>query len=308
MYHRKQNHKPLQVKFSGTNKKIIMKKIKNISLAIFALLMITSCVKDDDENMATGARIVGFSRNFNSFIFTGADTEPYLINEKINLIGGNDGTPSNEDIIIHFSIDPSSTAIQGTDYTVSGNTTTLEAGSNFTQIPITVDPSVLPGNTPKTIVINLDGTDSEKSVIANNKKQITITIAKCESNLAGTYDLVVTRTDNNTTYSFPNEVITQIGIGQYVTSSTGPYGNGDLTGSGAPRDGFIFNDVCQSIQIEEQYLGDYYSNLVEGDSNSGSVTLDPVTGEVVSITMYYSIRGFSTGTYQRTFTAVYTKI
>lgn len=308
MYHRKQNHKPLQVKFSGTNKKIIMKKIKNISLAIFALLMITSCVKDDDENMATGARIVGFSRNFNSFIFTGADTEPYLINEKINLIGGNDGTPSNEDIIIHFSIDPSSTAIQGTDYTVSGNTTTLEAGSNFTQIPITVDPSVLPGNTPKTIVINLDGTDSEKSVIANNKKQITITIAKCESNLAGTYDLVVTRTDNNTTYSFPNEVITQIGIGQYVTSSTGPYGNGDLTGSGAPRDGFIFNDICQSIQIEEQYLGDYYSNLVEGDSNSGSVTLDPVTGEVVSITMYYSIRGFSTGTYQRTFTAVYTKI
>ncbi len=308
MYHRKQNHKPLQVKFSGTNKKIIMKKIKNISLAIFALLMITSCVKDDDENMVTGARVVGFSRNFNSFIFTGADTDPYVINEKINFIGGNDGTPSNEDIVIHFSIDPSSTAIQGTDYTVSGNTTTLEAGSNFTQIPITVDPSVLPGNTPKTIVINLDGTDSEKSVIANNKKQITITIAKCESNLAGTYDLVVTRTDNNTTYSFPNEVITQIGIGQYVTSSTGPYGNGDLTGSGAPRDGFIFNDVCQSIQIEEQYLGDYYSNLVEGDSNSGSVTLDPVTGEVVSITMYYSIRGFSTGTYQRTFTAVYTKI
>jgi hypothetical protein len=308
MFHLKQNHKPLQVKFSGTNKKRIMKKIINISLAIFALIMVTSCVKDDDENTSTGARVVGFSRNFNSFIFTGADTDPYVINEKINFIGGNDGTPSNEDIVIYFSIDPSSTAIEGTDYTISGNTTTLVAGSNFTQIPITVDPSVLPGNTPKTIVINLDSTNSDKSVIANNKKQITITIAKCESNLAGTYDLVVTRTDNNSTYYFPSEVITQIGIGQYVTSSTGPYGNGDLTGSGAPRDGFIFNDVCQSIQIEEQYLGDYYSNLVEGDSNSGEVTLDPVTGEVVSITMYYSIRGFSSGTYQRTFTAVYTKI
>lgn len=285
-----------------------MKKIKQISLAFFALLMITSCVKDDDENTGTGDRVIGFSRNFNSFIFTGADTEPYLINEKINLIGGNDGTPSNEDIVISFSIDASSTAIQGTDYTISGNTTTLTAGSNFTQIPITVDPNALPGNTPKTIVINLDGTDSEKAVIANNKKQITITIAKCESNLAGIYDLVVTRTDNNTTYTFPGEVITEIGIGQYETSSTGPYGNGALTGSGAPRDGFIFNDVCQSIQIEEQYLGDYYSNLVEGDSNAGFVTLDPDTGEVVSITMYYSIRGFSSGTARRTFTAVYTKI
>jgi len=273
-----------------------------------SFLTITSCVEDDVFTTAEGPYVVGFSRTFNSFIFTGADVDPYVINEKINLIGGDNGTPSDEDIVISFSIDPSSTAIQGTEYTISGTSTTLSAGSDFTQIPITVDPSVLPGNTPKTIVINLDSVNSDESVIATSRQQITITIAKCESNLAGNYNLVVTRTDNNTTFNFPNEVISEIGIGQYVTSSTGPYGNGDLTSAGAPRDGFVFNDICQSIQIEEQFLGDYYSNLVEGDSDSGSVTLDPDTGEVESITMYYSIRGFTTGTARRTFTAVYTKI
>lgn len=285
-----------------------MKKIKFSLFLVMSFLTITSCVEDDVFTTAEGPYVVGFSRTFNSFIFTGADVDPYVINEKINLIGGDNGTASNEDIVISFSIDPSSTAIQGTEYTISGTTTTLMAGSDFTQIPITVDPTVLPGNTPKTIVINLDSVNSDDSVIATNRQKISITIAKCESNLAGNYDLVVTRTDNNTTYNFPNEVITEIGIGQYVTSSTGPYGNGDLTSAGAPRDGFVFNDICQSIQIEEQYLGDYYSNLVEGDSDSGFVTLNENTGEVETITMYYSIRGFSSGTARRTFTAVYTKI
>ena len=132
------------------------------------------------------------------------------------------------------------------------------------------------------------------------------TIAKCESDLAGTYALVVTRQDNGVVYNFPNEVITELSLGVYVTSTSGPYN--DLTDDGAPRHGFIFRDVCQSIAIDEQNLGDYYSNLLEGDDDSGSVILDPVTGEVTSITMNYSIRGFSAGVTRRYFTAVYTKI
>jgi hypothetical protein len=147
---------------------------------------------------------------------------------------------------------------------------------------------------------------TEGAVIAADKRTITVTIAKCASDLSGVYALEVTREDNGAVYNFPNEIITELSLGVYETSTTGPYF--DLTDDGAPRNGFIFKDVCQSIVIDEQNLGDFYSNLVEGDEDAGSVELDPVTGEVVSITMHYSIRGFSASPNRRYFTAVYTKL
>lgn len=285
-----------------------MKKIKFIVVTIVSLLALQSCVKDDVENNAKGNYIVGFRNVLGSYIYTDDDVDPVQIAEPINLIGGQNGTVSNEDIIIPFTVDASSTAIAGTDYTINatGNIVTLPAGGDFVQLPITVNPSVLPGNVPKTIVITLGTPQSDNAVVSESKKTITITIAKCESDLAGTYSLTVTRLDNGAVYDFPNEVITQLALGEYVTSTTGPYN--DLTDDGAPRNGFIFKDVCQSIVIEEQYLGDYFLNLVEGDTNAGTVTLHPETGEVVSITMYYSIRGFSSGVPRIYFTAVYTKL
>lgn len=284
-----------------------MKKFKIVGFAIAACLFAISCVKDDAEDNSQGDYIVRFKNSQSSYIYTDEDVEPVQVSEPIDLVGGQDGTPSDVDITIPFTVDPSSTAIQGTDYTINaaGGNVTLEAGSDFAQLPITINPTVLPGNLPKTIVINL-GEPSSGAVVADDKKTITITIAKCESDLAGTYSLVVTREDNGAVYTFPNEEITELALGVYETSTTGPYF--DLTDDGAPRNGFIFKDVCQSIVIDEQYLGDYYSNLVEGDEDAGSVTLDPVTGEVVSITMNYSIRGFSSGVARRYFTAVYTKL
>ncbi|MFN3754597.1 hypothetical protein [Flavobacterium sp.] len=285
-----------------------MKKIKLIVLTILSLVSLQSCVEDDAENNSNGPHIVGFRNAQGSYIYTDNDVDPVQIAEPINLLGGSNGTPSEEDIVIPFTIDPSSTAIAGTDYTVNitGNTISLPAGADFIQLPFTVNPAVLPGNVPKTIVVSLGQPLSSNAVIADNKRTITITIAKCESDLAGMYSLTVTRQDNGAVFNFPNEVITQLSLGEYVTSTTGPYF--DLTDDGAPRNGFIFKDVCQSIVIDEQYLGDFYTNLVEGDANAGAVTLDPVTGEVVSITMNYSIRGFSAAPNRRYFTAVYTKL
>jgi hypothetical protein len=285
-----------------------MKNFKLIVLTILSLLSLHSCVKDDVENNATGDYIVGFRSTLGSYIFTDNDVDPVQVKEKINLIGGQNGTPSDEDIVIPFTIESSSTAIAGTDYILNttGNSVTLAANTDFTELPFTVNPNVLPGNVPKTIVITLGSPLNSNATISEARKTITITIAKCESDLAGTYSLEVTREDNGEVYNFSNEIITQLSLGEYVTSTSGPYD--DLTDDGAPRNGFIFKDVCQSVVIEEQYLGDYFSNLLEGDSNAGMVTLDPLTGEVVSITMNYSIRGFSSGVSRRYFTAVYTKL
>lgn len=285
-----------------------MKKFKIIGFALIACLFAISCVKDDVENNSKGDYIVGFKNSQSSYIYTDNDVDPVHVSEPIDLVGGSNGTASSTDITFPFSVDASSTAILGTDYTIdaTGGTLTLQAGADFVELPFTINPSTLPGNVPKTIVINLGQPTSTGAVVAEDKKTITITIAKCASDLAGTYSLVVTRQDNGAVYSFPNEVLTELALGVYETSTTGPYD--DLTNDGAPRNGFIVKDVCQSIVIDEQYLGDYYSNLVEGDDDAGAVILDPDTGQVVSITMHYSIRGFSSGVARRYFTAVYTKL
>ncbi len=272
---------------------------------LVTVLALYSCVKDDVEDFSSGSYVVGFKNAQASYIYTNLDVNPVQISEPINLIGGSNGTTSSSDISIPFTIDASSTAIAGTDYTLNttGNRVVIPAGGDFVQLPITVNPAALPGNIPRTIVINL-GTPDSNSVVSENKKSITITIAKCESNLAGLYALQVTRLDNNAVYNFPNEMITQIGMGEYVTSTTGPYF--DLTLAGAPRNGFIFKDVCQAIQIDEQNLGDFYSNLVFGNINdTNEVTINPATGNVVSIEMNYTIT-FTAG--NRKYKAVYTKL
>lgn len=282
-----------------------MKKIKFLVLSLLTLATFSACVEDDQEDFGSGPHIIGFRNAQGSYIYTDNDIDPVQISEPINLIGGSNGTTSSENIAISFSIDPSSTAISGTHYSLNttGNSIQIPAGSDFTQLPLTVFPSALPGNVPLTIVINLTQIGTGNAVISEAKKSITVTIAKCASDLAGNYSLTVTRLDNNAVYNFPNELITELALGEYVTSTTGPYD--DLTDDGAPRNGFIFKDVCQSIVIDEQFLGDFYSNLVFGNSDeTNQVTLGE-GGQVISITMNYTIT-FAAG--PRKFRAIYTKL
>ncbi len=283
-----------------------MKNFKIIVLTLLSLVAITACVDDDQEDFGSGPHIVGFRNAQGSYIYTDNDLLPVQISEPINLLGGSNGTASTENIAINFSIDPSSTAISGTNYAINatGNTIVLAAGSDFVKLPITVYPTTLPGNIPKTIVINLTQVGTGNAVISDAKKSITITIAKCASDLEGMYSLTVTRLDTGAIYNFPNEQITELALGVYETSTTGPYD--DLTDDGAPRNGFIFKDVCQSIVIDEQNLGDFYSNLVYGNpDDTNEVTLSTDTGLVESITMNYTIT-FAAG--PRKFKAVYTKL
>ncbi len=283
-----------------------MKNFKIYFLLIATAFGFNSCLVDDDvTTVSQGDYVVGFNSLQPSYIYTDEDTETVQENEYINLIGGSNGTVSEEPITINFEIDPSSTAVPGTHYAItgSGNSITINPGENFVAFPFTVNPQNLPDNQPLTIVVNI--TQVANGVASASRQSTTITIAKCASNLAGTYSLVVTRLDNNVVYNFPNEIITELSIGSYVTSTTGPYN--DLTDDGAPRNGFLFNDVCQEIVIAEQNLGDYFSNMVYGNTTDGShgfVTLDE-SGEVESITMYYIIT-FDAG--NRQFKAVYTKL
>lgn len=292
-----------------------MKKLKKISLALFGIALIFSCGKDDVEDFKSGQHIVGFKNTESSYIYTGADVNPVQITEPIDLIGGSNGTTSGSNISVKFSVDPSSTAIPGTDYTIdiTGDIVTIPSGTDFVLLPMTINPITLPGNTPKTIVINLTQVSSNNATISDSNQQITITIAKCESDLEGDYSLQVTRVDNGDVYNYTSETITSTGnLGEYITSSTAEFGDlalgglDDLTADGAPRNGFFFKDVCQSIVVPEQNLGDLYSNLVFGNPDeTNEVTLDPVTGLVTTITMTYTVERAAGN---RKYKAVYTKL
>lgn len=287
-----------------------MKKIKLVLLAIISSSAMVSCVDDDVKTYAEGSRIVGFKNTDASHLFTPADTEPIIEFEPIDLIGGANGTPSDEPVVIKYEVDPASTAIEGTEFSFlsASREVTILPGQDFAKVEYTIIPANLTED-PKSLILHLTEITSNNGVISEMQKTVTIIMAKCESDLAGTYDLTVTQLDNNDTFVFPGEIITAVPgeIAQYETSSSGPFGDGDLTP--APRDGFIFSDVCHSISILKQDLGGYYDgNPLEGEADSGSVTLDPVTGAVISITMHYTIQGLLGGTEKTQYTAVYTKI
>ena len=53
---------------------------------------------------------------------------------------------------------------------------------------------------------------------------------------------------------FPNEVITQLALGVYETSSTGPYD--DLTNDGAPRNGYRISSHWQSVPTDRGFHED----------------------------------------------------
>jgi len=104
-------------------------------------------------------------------------------------------------------------------------------------------------------------------------------IISCSSDMAGFYNLTTAR-DNGADVSFPNEMITEKGVGLYKTESTYRWAVGSI----APDQGLDFTDVCGELTVPVQGLAQgYYSNEVKG-TEPGS--LDGVTGDFV---LYYNV-------------------
>jgi hypothetical protein len=102
----------------------------------------------------------------------------------------------------------------------------------------------------------------------------------CSSDLAGTYNLTVTRS-NGAPVNFPNEVITEVSPGYYVTTSTYRY---DPVAIGLPKSGFFFTDVCGELNVPDQGLAEnYYSNAVK---NTEPGYVDGATGD---LKIFYSV-------------------
>jgi hypothetical protein len=264
-----------------------MKKFKLYITALLAAGVVSSCLVDDaDPSTYAGDTpyIVGFdsASATNSYF---ADEGPVTKSYPVNLIGSASGYTSSNDIVINYSIDPASTAVEGQEYdfTDTSGTMTIPANSDYALFDLIVNTGGFDPVAPTTLIINLS-TSTNNTIVSTQFSSLTVKFVGCLSTVdTYSYDVDIEYTDVAgavSYYSNNGESFTATGVpNNFVTDTTGHWGPGAL----APGDdGFYFEDICGDIFIKEQALGGYWGNTVQGylgDANpAGSV--DSVTGDI----------------------------
>ena len=209
-----------------------MKKLKILFLSLIAMTSVVSCVVEDEvasEQLTDTPYAVGFKRASKSVnvLLTG---EVQTINEPIEILGGSDFTDNNPEIEVNLAVDPSSTAVEGTHFTMATKKVVIPAGARFVTIPIKILSENIQVNNNKRIVLNV--TSANGSVIPTANKKLTVTlVGVCVSDLAGEY--------SNT--SNANQcVVSEIGPGLYRATYLAPFANTYW---------FEFSDVCGVLTI-----------------------------------------------------------
>jgi len=263
-----------------------MKKIKLILPALVLLLFAGSCMVDDEVDTSFGESpyVIGFKNAVAAesfFVDEGAVLKEYAV----DILGGDDGTPAEEDIVVSYTIDPSSTATEGQEFNFVDNsgTLTIPAGSTFAAFPLEINTGGLDPNEPTELILNLTGVTGPDSVISSLNDQLSITFVGCQSTVdQKTYMVTTTRTADGFIEKEGIETISMTSVNNFLTLSSGPFGPDARRGSIADENGFNFVDICGAITVADQGLANNaYSNPVSG---SGSV--DPETG---TITINYTI-------------------
>ena len=278
-----------------------MKTLKYILILVLSLGAFNSCLVDDTTRYDLnddGPNLAGFSDTRTAFSFV-SDGSEYEFTVRMKLIGPT-SMDETGDITVTIGADASSTAVEGVHYRLDNPTMTLKKSDNYLGLmPVTIltEGIIAPLDEAPMLVLKVVSATGGQHVL-NNGKNLEITLNYgCFSDLAGTYNahLIRTNPDGSQTVHDYVDVITQTGVGEYRTTEVGHY----IGGLGVGTNGYTFVDVCNVITVPNQNLVDYYSNEVFGNQ-PGSV--DPATGV---ITTYYTIT-FSAGnrTYECTYTPV----
>ncbi|HZM14146.1 MAG TPA: hypothetical protein VFB86_08215 [Bacteroidales bacterium] len=276
-----------------------MKTFKYI-LTFLILVAVNSCLVDDtttyDQN-DKGFNLAGFKDPSSSLSFV-SDGSEYNFNIPVRIVGPTSMDLTN-DVVVTFDVDPTSTAIEGTNVRLDNPTVTLKAADNYLGfLPVTIltEGIVAPLAKAPILVLNAVSATGDPTV-TNNGKPINITLNYgCFSDLAGTYDVSTEYTSTAGIVSMLSwtETIAQTGVGTYRTERVGHWIPAALGGT----PGFTFNDVCNVLSIPEQNLVDLYSNIV-ASTVPGAVTV--ATGDLY---MEYSICASGTC---RTYKSTYVK-
>jgi len=260
-----------------------MKKITYILLLVIGVTFLNSCKEDErDVDLIESSKNLAAFDDVNSSpsLTRVADGSEYTAQVYVKLTG-----PSTRDITSDITVtigvdEEKSTAVEGTHFRLDNSTVTLAANNNhlaiyeFTMITAGIETPL-----PESPVVALKITEAsgDGNVIGFGKVfPVTLNYA-CPSYLEGWYECTMVR-DGADTYTF-DDYITEIGVGTYRTTEVGHW----IGGLGVGWPGYTFQDVCSTLSVPQQYLVDYYSNIVQG-TEYGSVDEDGTLHITYSIT------------------------
>lgn len=256
-----------------------MRNIKYLSL-IAGLFFLTSCFDDPGTDITWEG---------GTFVELDAATTPsgersyaYLrLNDGTTYSSGMNvllvSTSNRNGVTVNFTIDASSTAIEGVHYSVSGSSVTIPAGEFLGELPITILADNIEAGESWSIDVTITSADVEVGDRASASHNIAIS---CPSELDGTYDYSSTNlfspggsaagpvTGSGTLGSTPtlgNYTVTDVSFGLF----------GEIWGD-TPAVGPVLNDVCDAVQFSgtDQY-GDSYTILTMSRSMDGvDLTID----------------------------------
>jgi len=241
-----------------------MKRITYILLLVIGVTFLNSCKEDErDVDQIEGSKnLAAFDDVNSSPSFTRvANGSEYTATVYVKLTGPT-ASDVKSDISVTIGVDTEeSTAIEGTHFRLSSEPLTLAANNNhlakyeFTMLTAGIE-TPLPES--PVVALKITQASGDGSVIASGKLYpVTLNYA-CPSYLEGWYACTMVR-DGVDTYEY-DDYITETGVGTYRTTEVGHW----IGGLGVGTPGYTFQDVCGVLCVPQQYLVDYYSNIVQG--------------------------------------------
>lgn len=172
-----------------------MKTKFNLLFVLALSFLATSCLVDDEvatDSYSEGSNLVGFtsaSRTLSGI----ADGSEYDFSVNLSLTGPTSETTQSGDIEVMVSVDPASTAIEGTHFVLPSTTTTLTKDGNYIgSLPITLITTgiVPPLAENPVLILNVEDVNGNNVIVNGRTGTVTLTIIyQCFADLGGTYSV-----------------------------------------------------------------------------------------------------------------------
>lgn len=256
-----------------------MKTINKILILFIVAFTTFSCIDNDtlsDENV-NSPNLISFTKSeMSATIIANGDTSEHVVNLKIK---GPTASEISDTVTATVEVDASSTAIEGTHYTLNSSAVSFSSDNELTSsIDWTMISAGIASPSQVKLVLNVVNSSSDSVVPSGRTGQIVISLKYlCPSALEGSYQVNVTREDG-ASWGQGIETITNVGPGKYKTVTTGGWTAGQYT----PTQGFDFEDLCDALTVPTQGLfqNQFTNQVYQTDEQAALSMRDPNTGDL----------------------------